>query len=66
MTSSIVVHVPFVVVQRKVFAPTPKAVRPDVADPGDVIVPAPLTKVQLPVPTNGTLPASVAVVAQTV
>ena len=57
---------PLAIVQRKVFAPTPRVVMPDVGDPGVVIVPAPLIKVQVPVPTVAVLPASVAVVAQTV
>ena len=60
------VHGAFEIVQRKVFAPTPSAVIPEVRLVGVVIVPAPLTKVQVPIPTAGLLPARVAVVAQTV
>ena len=56
----------FEIVHLKVFAPTPKAVIPDVGLPGVVIVPAPLINVQVPVPTVAALPANVAVVAQTV
>ena len=39
---------------------------PDVGEAGVVIAPAPLTKVQTPVPVTGVFPASVAVVPQTV
>jgi hypothetical protein len=52
-------------VHLKVFAPTPRAVTPDVGLPGVVIVPAPLTKVHVPVPVVAVLPANVAVVAHT-
>ena len=38
---------------------------PEVAELGVVIVPAPLIKVQIPVPTTGTFPAKVAVVPHT-
>ena len=47
------------------FAPTPNPVNPEVADPGVVIVPAPLIKVHVPVPEVATLPAKVAVVPHT-
>ena len=54
-------HVPFEVVQVNTFAPTPKAVTPDVGDAGVVIVPVPDVNVQSPVPMAGVLPANVAV-----
>ncbi len=60
------VHGELVMVHSKTFAPTPKPVTPDVGDDGVVMVPAPLTKVHAPVPTVAVLPASVAVVPQTV
>ena len=41
------------------FAPAPNPVTPDVADAGLVIVPAPLTNVQVPVPVTGVFPANV-------
>ena len=59
------VHGAFEIVQRKVFAPTPRPVIPEVGLPGVVIVPAPLISVQVPVPAVGVLAASVAVVEQT-
>jgi len=49
-------------VQRKTFAPMPRPVKPDVGDEGVVIVPLPLTSVQVPVPAVAVLPARVAVV----
>lgn len=54
------------IVHWKTFAPTPKAVTPDVGEDGVVIAPAPLTNVHVPVPVTAVLPASVAVVPQTV
>jgi hypothetical protein len=48
------------------FAPTANPVTPEVAELGEVIVPAPLTSVQVPVPMAGVLPANVAVAEQTV
>ena len=60
------VHGELEIVQRKVFAPTPKPVTPDVGLPGVVIVPVPLTNVHVPVPVVAVFPASVAVAAQTV
>lgn len=51
-------------VHRKVLAPTPRAVRPEVGEVGAVIVPAPEINVHKPVPTAGAFPARVAVVAQ--
>lgn len=51
------------IVQRKVaLAPTVKPVKPDVAEDGVVIVATPLTKLHVPVPVVGALPARVAVV----
>ena len=47
-------------------APTLNPVTPDVGDEGVVTVPVPLTKVHVPVPIAGLLPASVAVVPQIV
>ena len=41
------------------FAPRPKPVTPDVGEDGVVIVPAPLTKVHVPVPITGVFPANV-------
>ena len=58
------VHVPLEIVQTNLFCPVPKAVNPEVGLLGVVIVPAPLAKVQVPVPTFGVFPAKVAVVAQ--
>jgi len=51
------------IVQRKLLAPTPRAVNPDVAEVGVVMVPAPEINVHKPVPGAGALPARVAVVA---
>jgi hypothetical protein len=59
------VHGAFAMVQRKVFGPTPRAVIPETGLVGVEIVPAPLTSVQVPVPTTGVFAAIVAVVAQT-
>ena len=56
----------FDIVQRKVFAPTPRAVRPEVGDVGVVMVPEPEINVHKPVPAKGVFPARVAVVAHTV
>jgi hypothetical protein len=50
----------------KTLAPTPNAVTVDVGEEGVVIVPVPLTSVQVPVPAVGVFAASVAEVAQTV
>ena len=52
---------PLITVHAKIFVPTPKAVKPVVANVGVVINPTPETNVQLPVPTAGTLPAMVAI-----
>jgi hypothetical protein len=59
-------HVPFEMVQRKTFAPTPNAVTPELGEPGDVIVPVPETSVHVPVPVVGVFPASVVDDAQSV
>ena len=56
---------PFVIVQRKVFAPTPSPVTVEVGELGIVIVPDPLTNVHVQVPTVAVLPAKVAVATQT-
>lgn len=53
------------IVHSNTFGPTPNPVTPDVGDPGVVIVPVPLTSVQVPVPVVGVFPARVAVVPQT-
>jgi hypothetical protein len=52
-------------VQRKTLGPKPRPVTPVVGEPGLVIVPAPLTNVQVPVPMAGVLPVNVAVAEQT-
>ena len=49
----------FAIVHINTFGPTPRPVTPDVGDVGLVIVPAPLTNVQVPVPTIGVFPANV-------
>lgn len=59
-------HTPLLIVQRNTFTPTPNAVIPLFGKVGEVIVPAPDIKVQLPVPTAGVLPFNVATVAQIV
>ena len=53
-------------VHTNVFAPTLNAVTPDVGLPGVVTDALPAMTVHVPVPTTGVLPASVAVVEQTV
>ena len=50
-----------VIVQRNVLAPTPNPVTPELGELGAVIVPLPLTKLQMPVPTVGVFPANVVV-----
>lgn len=55
----------FEIVHMNTFGPTPNPVTPEVGDDGVVIVPAPLTNVQAPVPAVGVFPASVALVPQT-
>lgn len=52
-------HGLFVIVQRNTFAPTPNPVTVVAGELGLVIVPVPLTKLHVPVPTDGALPASV-------
>src|ERR1051325_3976428 len=59
-------HEPLLTVHLKRFGPTPRAVTVDVGLPGVVIVPEPLTRLQVPVPTEGVFPARVAVVEHTV
>jgi hypothetical protein len=54
------VHGAFEIVQRKVLGPAPSPVTVDAGLVGVVIVPAPLIRVQVPVPTTGEFPASVA------
>ncbi len=60
-SSKLSVQTPFDTVQRKVFTPADKPVTPELKSPGTVTVPPPATTVQTPVPTNGLLPAKVAV-----
>ena len=60
------VQVPLASVQRKVLAPTPNPVTPELAVVLAVMVPDPPTSVHVPPPVVGTFPAKVAVVAQTV
>ena len=59
-------HTPLLIVHRKTFTPTPNAVIPVVSKVGVVIVPAPDTNVQLPVPTAGVFPFKLIIVAQIV
>lgn len=59
-------HAPLLMVQRNTFNPGVKPVTVLAGLAGVVIAPAPLTRVQSPVPTVGVLPASVAVVPLTV
>ena len=54
------------IVQTIVFAPNDKLVTPDVGSLGVVTVELPAITVQVPVPTVGPFPASVAIVEQTV
>ena len=56
----------FETVHIKTFDPTPNPVTVVVGEPGVVIVPAPLTKVHVPVPVVGAFPASVALLLQMV
>src|SRR6266852_2793376 len=64
--SRLVGQTPLPIIHSNKFEPTAKPVTPDVGSPGVVTVEAPLMTVHVPVPTVGVLPASVAVVAQTV
>ena len=59
-SSNVGVQTPLEIVQRKTFAPTDKPVTVELDVAGEVIVPVPEISVQLPVPTMGTFPASVA------
>jgi len=59
-------HEPFPIVHTNVFTPTLRFVTPDVGSPGVVTVALPVSTVHKPVPTVAVLPASVAVVEQTV
>lgn len=52
------------IVQRNTLAPNPSPVTPDVGEEGVVIVPLPLTNVQVPVPTVGTFPAKVVLLVE--
>jgi hypothetical protein len=54
------------IVQTNVFAPTERAVTPEVGSPGVVTLALPVSTVHAPDPTVAVLPAKVAVVAQTV
>lgn len=56
----------FEIVHINTFAPAPNPVTVVVGDPGVVIVPVPLTNVQVPVPVVGAFPASVALLLQMV
>jgi len=58
-------QLPLLIVHFNTFAPTPKAVNPEVGDAGVVIVAAPETSAHVPAPIAGVLPASVAVTAHT-
>src|SRR5258707_8980420 len=67
VTVSLVVgQVPFVIVQTNEFAPRVNPVTPDVGELGVVTVAPPAITVHAPEPGEGVLPASVAVVEQTV
>ena len=59
-------HVPFVIVHTNVFAPTDSPVTPEVGELGVITVELPAITDHAPVPTDGVLPAKVAVVEQTV
>jgi len=59
-------HTPLIILHLKMFVPTPNPVIVVLGEVGDVIVPDPETKIQLPVPTVGVFAFIVAVVAQTV
>jgi hypothetical protein len=64
--SLVVAQTPLEIIHSKVFAPTLKPVTPEVGEPGEVTAALPARTVQEPVPTDGALPANVAVVAHTV
>jgi hypothetical protein len=59
-------QVPFVIVQRKIFEPTPRPVIGVVGDVGEEIVPVPEISVHVPVPVTGVFPAMVVVGPQSV
>ena len=61
-SSTDALHGPFIIVQRKVLAPTPRPVMPEVGLLGVVKYTVPLIRVHVPVPIDGALPARVAVV----
>lgn len=54
-------HVPFEIVQRKVFTPVVSPVTPEVGEEGVVTVADPAITDHAPVPTTGVFPARVAV-----
>jgi hypothetical protein len=54
------------IVQTNVFAPTLRFETPEAGSPGVVTIALPVRTVHVPVPTVAVLPASVAVVEQTV
>jgi hypothetical protein len=60
------VQAPLLIVHTNVLVPTLRPVTPEVGEPGEVTVADPAVTVHAPVPTVAVLPASVAVVAQTV
>ena len=66
IASAFGVHVPFVIVQVKVFTPVVRPVTPDVGLVGTVTTPVPAVTVHAPVPTVGVFAARVAVGLQIV
>ena len=58
-------QVPLEIVHLNTLFPTPNAVMPEVGLAGVVIAPAPLERLQSPVPITGVFPASVVVVPHT-
>ena len=56
-------HTPLLIVHTKVLAPTVNPVTPEVGELGIVTVALPAITVHVPDPTDGVLPARVAVVA---
>src|SRR5437870_12957964 len=57
-------QVPLWIVHRNTLAPYPKLLTPELGLLGVVIVPLPLTKLHVPVPTVAVFPASVAVLVR--